>query len=345
MQKIDVQNALKELPPVCFALPMSTGIVAVASYILGYFWLSEIFFVINNIELIVLVFLLIWRLLFYFNSFKKDLASREKGAGFLAIVAALCILGTKNVLVKNDLSLALWGWSFTFVIWLFLLYSFFISIATKDRTLSFPNSLNGSWLLFIVSAQALSISGNLVSIHFDFAPKLTQLITLLLFLLGALFYIIIISLIFYRMAFLPMYPKDFKPSYWINMGAAAISALSGAVLINTINATGAFQQLIPTLKTMSIFFWIAGSWWIPILVYLEIWKRRKIKTFYRAENWSIVFPLGVYTVCTWQLAEVMEIDFLKRLPEVSIYFAWAAWLFTYLTLIFWFKKTYFIKKK
>ena len=43
-------------------------------------------------------------------------------------------------------------------------------------------------------------------------------------------YISIISLIFYRYMFFKFSPADFVPSYWINMGAMAISTLAGSVL-------------------------------------------------------------------------------------------------------------------
>src|SRR5690606_41921457 len=44
-------------------------------------------------------------------------------------------------------------------------------------------------------------------------------------------YLAIIPLIFYRLTFVPMSRQDFSPPYWINMGAVAITALAGSILI------------------------------------------------------------------------------------------------------------------
>ncbi len=54
---------------------------------------------------------------------------------------------------------------------------------------------------------------------------------------GGMMYIWLISLIFYRYTFFVFSPADFSSSYWINMGAMAISTLAGSVLIeNTADA-------------------------------------------------------------------------------------------------------------
>jgi Voltage-dependent anion channel len=55
-------------------------------------------------------------------------------------------------------------------------------------------------------------------------------VSLCLFLLGGVLYLILISLIVQRWLFEPMRPAQITPSYWINMGAAAIATLAGTRL-------------------------------------------------------------------------------------------------------------------
>jgi len=55
--------------------------------------------------------------------------------------------------------------------------------------------------------------------------------SLVMFLIGGMLYLIIIVLIFYRLMFFAIKPEAFTPPYWINMGAAAISTLAGAMLV------------------------------------------------------------------------------------------------------------------
>ena len=44
-------------------------------------------------------------------------------------------------------------------------------------------------------------------------------------------YILFIALILYRWMFFPLTPDTLTPSYWINMGALAITTLAGSRLI------------------------------------------------------------------------------------------------------------------
>ena len=153
--------------------------------------------------------------------------------------------------------------------------------------------------------------------------------------LGCMLYIILITLIFYRLVFFPMRAEEFAPPFWINMGAVAITTLAGATLIIKIEHLSTLVDFVPFLKGFSLFFWATGTWWIPIIVILGIWRHiyNKIPLFYHPQYWGMVFPLGMYTVCTWRLAEALDLPYLKLIPSSFIYIAFAAWLFAFIGLI------------
>jgi tellurite resistance protein TehA-like permease len=308
---------------------MSTGIIAVASQELGYPSIGQVFFTLNNVEVIVLSGLLLLRLLFFFPEFRKDLSSHQRGAGFLTIVAAACILGTEYIGSQGAFSPAVALWHFALVAWAVLTYAFFILVTIKRQKPTLENGINGSWLLFVVSVQALSVLGCMVAPHVDIPLHDALFVMLFFHLLGWLFYLVVIGIIFYRTTFFPMRPDEFKPTYWIDMGAAAITTLAGIRLINAMAAHGLYTELIPTLKVFVVFAWIAGTWWIPVIFFLEIWRHWTIPWKYHAGYWSLVFPLGMHVVCTWQLAVAFQLPFLKVLPEVFIWLAWGTWAVTF----------------
>jgi tellurite resistance protein TehA-like permease len=93
--------------------------------------------------------------------------------------------------------------------------------------------------------------------------------------------------------------------------------------------------MLPFLRGFTLFFWATGTWWIPMLVILALWRHiyKKFELVYDPLYWGVVFPVGMYTVCTFQLAKAMDIKFLFWIPRVFIYFALATWVITFMGLL------------
>ena len=311
-----------------FALVMATGIVSIATHLLKMELLAYSLFKINQVCYLVLVVLTLLRLIFFPRQIFLDLTDHNRGPGFFTFVAGSCVLGIQFLFFTSSRGIPLGLWLGGFLAWFIVMYVFFTAATVRSPKPTLENGLNGAWLLAVVATQSLSILGTLLT-KYVFLSHTTEVLflSLCMFLLGCMIYLLIISVIFQRLMFVNVEAKTLTPPYWINMGAVAITTLAGATLVANAAAWVFLQQIEPFLKGFTLFFWATCSWWIPLLFILGVWRHlyKKVALTYDPQYWGMVFPLGMYVTCTYRLAEIFKFDFLQVIPRYFVFIPIVVW--------------------
>ena len=332
-----LDEELAGMSPAYFGMVMATGIVSLACHLLDMPGLARALFALNGVAYVVLWALTSLRMARYPRRFFGDMVDHLRGPGFFTTVAGTSVLGSQFVVLAAEYRAATLLWIVAIVLWVGLTYTIFAGFTIKERKPTLDQGISGAWLLAVVSTQSIAVLSALLAAHVGQPYKLElNFLALSMWLWGGMLYICMMSLIFYRYTFFALAPGDLSPPYWINMGAMAISTLAGSLLI--INAPDApfLLSLLPFIKGFTVFYWATGTWWIPMLVVLALWRYvyRRFPMKYDPLYWGAVFPLGMYAAGTDQLIQAMGFEFLGFLPPVFLYIALGAWAAAFAGLAF-----------
>ena len=334
-----LEEQVKSFPPPCFSVAMATGILAIGANLMELDLLRDIMFFLSVFIYFVLLLVYIFRLFRFFEKVKMDLAMHMKGPGFLTFVIASAVLGIGFFQIQQEYVVAQIFLGVGMISWLIILYGFLLGTSLKSRKPPVMKAISGSWLLVVVSTQSLVILTALVGKQL---PSLSWLPTfcLLLWLLGLLLYVILVTVVLYRLVFLPIKPEKISPSFWLDAGAAASIGLAGVTILNSAPADHDITQYAPVIKIFGLMGWAAASWWLVLLVLQEIWRHMKVGFSYSVGYWSLVFPVGIYVVASIEMAQMLSMTFLNDLGNIFFYAALVLWILIFVVMCKHFFKIY-----
>ncbi len=323
-----IRCSIETMSPGYFSMVMATGIISLAAHLLGIPVLPGVLFALNWILFVIIGALALLRAWWHPRRVLADLFDHAQAPGFFTFVAACSILGSQSLLLGDSLRLAVLLGAAGLLGWIGFTYTIFTVLTVKEHKPSLDRGINGGWLLAVVATQSMAVVAALIAAEIAQPLRLElNFFALSMWLWGGMLYIWMMSLIFYRYTFFTFSPADLSPPYWINMGAMAISTLAGSLLI--INAPHApfLRSMLPFIKGFTVFYWATGTWWVPMLVVLAVWRHvvRRFPFTYDPMYWGAVFPLGMYAASTQRMIHALGLDFLGRLPYLMFGFGLAAW--------------------
>jgi tellurite resistance protein TehA-like permease len=112
------------------------------------------------------------------------------------------------------------------------------------------------------------------------------------------------------------------------MGATAISVLAGARILSLPAVLPVVQATTSFVEGFSYALWAFGTWWIPLLIVLGLWRHvwHHWPLTYEPTLWSVVFPLGMYSVATLSFGKVAHLAFMEPLARFMLWVAVVAWI-------------------
>ena len=188
--------------------------------------------------------------------------------------------------------------------------------------------VNGTWLLWVVGTQSLSVAASALVPAWPSQAALLAPAAVGLWSIGLVLYLLLVSLILLRWLTVAMTPETLGPPYWILMGATAITVLAGALILGLPVTLPVSRATAGFVEGFSFALWAFGTWWIPLLILLGLWRhvRRHWPLSYEPTLWSVVFPLGMYSVATLSFGKVAHLSFMEPLSRFMLWVAVAAWV-------------------
>jgi tellurite resistance protein TehA-like permease len=319
--------AIKDLDPGSFAFVMATGIISSGAFLLGPSWPSRALLVIASAGLAMLSAALVIRLALFRPSVAADVRAPDRVFGFFTITAAIDVLGVRLAAAGHPLATAILA-VLAAAVWLVLTYGVPASLLVARTHDSVLGGVNGNWLLWAVSTQSLSVAASTLVPTWPSQSGLLAPVAVGLWSVGLLLYLLLVSLIMLRWLTVPMTPETLGPPYWILMGATAISVLAGAKILSLHAALPVVRATAGFVEGFSYALWAFGTWWIPLLIVLGLWRHawHHWPLTYEPTLWSVVFPLGMYSVATLSFGEAAHLTFMEPLGRFMLWVAVAAWL-------------------
>jgi len=347
-----IGNGLEALDPAYFGFVMSTGIVSIAFLELAVPVVARPLAVFNVACYALLLALFVIRTVTFPGRTLADLQDRTRHWGTLTFIVATNTVGVQFLFFFDMVAIAAALWTVAVVLTPPLLYYLFATEVIGASKADVSERIDGAFLLVIVCMQSLAVLGGLLAEPLVGYGDAVVLLSMSYFGSGYVLYFVVVTVVTYRILDGPIRPDDWTGPYWITMGAAAITTLAGTTLGPRLEAFQGWEPYAPVIVGVTFLAWAIASWWIPLLLVIDVWKfltggpdgdppawvvllpwsrlgfGDRLHT-YAPTAWGRVFPMGMYTASTLNLAGIGTFGLLSVIPAYWGWFALMVWALTF----------------
>jgi hypothetical protein len=296
-----LDRILTAIPPASGAVVMGTGIVSIGLSLDGRETLSRILLVVAAAAWIALGLLLTWRAL----GDRERVHREARSPAALTGVAGTAVLGTR---------LTLLGWGWAGIALLVIALAFWLVLLTPVLR-NWVTPTVGVSLVLTVSTESLAVLS--AALAADERALWLLDVALALFLLGVVFYAVVISRFDIRQLAVG------RGDHWITGGALAISTLASGRITLAAKSLHTLAGITGTLKVVSLTLWALTIAWLPALLAAEALHRR---LSYDVRRWSTVFPVGMYAACSFIVGTAAQTPAITDFARVWVWAGVAVWV-------------------
>ncbi|MFF0516104.1 tellurite resistance/C4-dicarboxylate transporter family protein [Streptomyces sp. NPDC004250] len=316
-----LSSAVANLNPGAFSFVMGTGIVSTGLYVNGAHGASAALLWVSLVAFAVLLPAYSWRLLRWRERFFAEFLGPRSFA-FLTIAIASNVVAARLV-PSGHTAVAAGFLALGASMWLFLGYSIPLGLITSTRRRPSVDQVNGTGFLWSVGADSTAVAA--ASLAHVTTGGFLPAVAAVCWAIALVQYLLVAAIVLLRLFARPVAAGDLMTSLWIFMGAATISVLAGARLVEL--SPGSVLLPPSVLTGWSVVLWSFASWLIPLLLALGVWRHgvQKIPLRYEFGWWNLVFPIGMYGVASHELGRTTKTAWMTSLGQVEIWVALGVW--------------------
>jgi tellurite resistance protein TehA-like permease len=322
-------SIVRRAVPVYFAAVMATGIVSRGLLADGWPVFSAVLLVVGVAGFVWLLAATAARWVRHRREVIADAVAPERAFGFLAMVAAANVLATR-LSAGGFSAVAIGFFAFGALAWLVLGYLIPAAVIVRHGARSALGGADGSWFLWVVGVQSVVVAVDALPV-----ARGTWLVPVAVacWSIGVVLYLVVAVLVASRLFEFPVRAMRLYPSYWVFMGATAISTLAGARIVAAMSGP-LVNAIRPLVVGMAMLLWAFGTWTVPLLVAMSVWHGKvRWPNLYEPGLWSMVFPVGMYGMASLALGHAIGVGWLRTLGSAVIWAGAALWVLVLLAML------------